>query len=142
MSVRSGARWTDEQGSAAIEFALIAPLLFIIVFAIIDFSRAYYTLNDLTAAVREGARYASSLDDPVVRQDEVREVVRNFALSFAGDTVVDTQIEVTFEAGGRVRVAITDYPFEFLTPLPVLLGLSDVSINRQAIMKWERAPVP
>jgi Flp pilus assembly pilin Flp len=70
MSVRSGARWTDEQGSAAIEFALVAPLLFIIVFAIIDFSRAYYTLNDLTAAVREGARYASSLDDPLVRHPD------------------------------------------------------------------------
>ena len=114
MRVRSGTRWRDERGSAAIEFALVAPLLFVIVFAIIDFSRAYYTLNDLTAAVREGARYASSLDDPVVRQDEVREVVRNFALSFAGDTVLDSQIEVTFAAAGQVRVAITDYPFEFL----------------------------
>jgi Flp pilus assembly protein TadG len=142
MSVRSIARWNDERGSAAIEFALVAPLLFVIVFAIIDFSRAYYTLNDLTAAVREGARYASSLDDPVVRQDEVREVVRNFALSFAGDTVLDTQIEVNFATEGQIRVAITDYPFEFLTPLPALLGLSDVNITRQAIMKWERAPVP
>ncbi|UCC81683.1 MAG: pilus assembly protein [Gemmatimonadota bacterium] len=142
MRLRSGGRCHDEQGSAALEFALVAPLLFIIVFAVIDFSRAYYTLNDLTAAVREGARYASSLDDPIVRQDEVRQVVKDFALSFAGDTVLDTQIDVTFEAEGRVRVAISDYPFEFLTPLPNLLGLSDVNISRQAIMKWERAPVP
>jgi Flp pilus assembly protein TadG len=142
MRLMSGGRCKDEQGSAALEFALVAPLLFIIVFAVIDFSRAYYTLNDLTAAVREGARFASSLDDPIVRQDEVRQVVRDFALSFAGDTVLDTQIDVTFEAAGRVRVAITDYPFEFVTPLPALLGLSDVNISRQAIMKWERAPVP
>jgi Flp pilus assembly protein TadG len=142
MSVRSEARWTGEQGSAAIEFALVAPLLFMVVFAVIDFSRAYYTLNDLTAAVREGARYASTLDDPVLRQDEVKEVVKDFALSFAGDTVLDAQIEVAFEAGGRVRVQITDYPFEFLTPLPALAGLSDVRMTRKAIMKWERAPVP
>ena len=140
--MKLGARWTDEQGSAAVEFAFIAPLLFLIVFGVIDFSRAYYTLNDLTAAVREGARFASSLDDPVARQDEVKEVVKDFALSFAGDTVTDAQIEVTFEAGGRVRVAVTDYPFEFLTPLPTLVGLSDVTMTRQAIMKWERAPVP
>jgi Flp pilus assembly protein TadG len=142
MRLRSGGRCNDERGSAALEFALVAPLLFIIVFAVIDFSRAYYTLNDLTAAVREGARFASSLEDPLLRQDEVRQVVRDFALSFAGDTVLDAQIEVTFEAEGRVRVAINDYPFEFLTPLPTLLGLSDVNIDRQAIMKWERAPVP
>ncbi|NIN72187.1 MAG: hypothetical protein GTO46_09780 [Gemmatimonadetes bacterium] len=142
MRLRFGRRCNDERGSAALEFALVAPLLFIIVFAVIDFSRAYYTLNDLTAAVREGARYASSLEDPLLRQDEVRQVVRDFALSFAGDTVLDAQIEVTFEAEGRVRVAINDYPFEFLTPLPTLLGLSDVNISRQAIMKWERAPVP
>ena len=140
--MKLGVRWSDEQGSAAVEFAFIAPLLFLIVFGVIDFSRAYYTLNDLTAAVREGARFASSLDDPVARQDEVKEVVKDFALSFAGDTVTDAQIEVTFEAGGRVRVAVTDYPFEFLTPLPTLVGLSDVSMTRQAIMKWERAPVP
>ncbi len=142
MKVRVGSRWSDERGSVAVEFGLLAPVLAILIFAIIDFSRAYYTVNDLTAAVREGARYAVSLDDPVTRQDEVKEVVRNFALSFGQDTVLDTQIEVAFELGGRVRVAINEYPFEFLTPLPTLVGLTDVSITREAIMKWERAPIP
>ncbi len=125
------------------EFALVAPLLFVIVFAIIDFSRAYYTLNDLTAAVREGARYASALDNPgdPRRQDEVRAVVKNFALTFGQASVDDSQIEVTFEDNQRVSVVIREYPFEFITPLPGLMGLSDVQFTRVAVMKWERAPL-
>ena len=136
-----GPRGLSENGSVAVEFALIAPILFLVVFGMIDFSRAYYTLNNLTSAVREGARYASSLDNPLARQDEVRAVVRSFALSFAQDSVLDSQISVGFD-GQRVSVGINDFPFAFLTPLPALVGLSDVRFTRAADMKWERAALP
>jgi Flp pilus assembly pilin Flp len=43
-----------ERGAAAVEFALVAPVLLILVFGVIDFGRALYVVNVLTAAMREG----------------------------------------------------------------------------------------
>ena len=41
------------------EFALIAAVFFMIIFAIIEFGRLLYTHNALTDATRRGARYAA-----------------------------------------------------------------------------------
>lgn len=49
-----------------IEFALVMPILFLLVFGIIEFGRGYHTRSSLTHAAREGVRVAA-LDsgDPV-----------------------------------------------------------------------------
>ena len=52
-SSRRGAR---DRGAAAVEFALLLPLLLLIVFGIIDFGRALNAQITLTQAAREGAR--------------------------------------------------------------------------------------
>ena len=46
----------QERGAAAVEFALIVPILLLFVLGIIDFGRLYYTQINLTQAAREGAR--------------------------------------------------------------------------------------
>ena len=134
------AKW-GERGSAAVEFALAVPVLLLIAFAAIDFGRLSHTVNNLTRAVGEGARYAASLDDPLARQDEVRAVVQDFALTLGQDSVIDSQIAVQFD-GQRVSVLINEFPFVFVTPLPAWVGLSDVRITRTATMRWELAPLP
>ena len=48
-----------ERGAAAVEFALILPLLIVLVFGIVQFSIAYNRTQGLHAAAREGARLAS-----------------------------------------------------------------------------------
>ena len=45
-------------GQAMVEFALIAPLFFFLLFSIIEFGRAVYYTQMLNNAAREGARYA------------------------------------------------------------------------------------
>ena len=128
-------RFRNERGSVAVEFGLVAPIFFLLLFGIIDFGRAFYTVHDLAAAVREGARYGATLDDPVGRADEIRAVVQNFALTFGGDVVTDAQIEIDFD-GQSVVVRIRDYVFDF-----IVLPLSDVNLTRQATLRWERAAV-
>jgi Flp pilus assembly protein TadG len=49
----------DEKGASAVEFALIASLLFVVLFGIIQFGIAYNRTQGLQAAAREGARIAS-----------------------------------------------------------------------------------
>ncbi len=46
------------RGQSVIEFALVLPLLLLILFGITEFGRAWMTLNILTSAAREGCRLA------------------------------------------------------------------------------------
>jgi Flp pilus assembly protein TadG len=46
------------RGQALIEFALVLPLLLLLVFGITEFGRAWMTANILTSAAREGCRLA------------------------------------------------------------------------------------
>jgi hypothetical protein len=41
-----------------VEFALVAPIFFLILFSIVEFGRYVYTVQILNEAAREGARYA------------------------------------------------------------------------------------
>lgn len=52
-------RLRDENGASAVEFALIAALLFMILFGTIQFGIAYNRYQGQTSAAREGARLAS-----------------------------------------------------------------------------------
>jgi Flp pilus assembly protein TadG len=55
-----------------VEFALILPLLIVLVFGIVEFSIAYNRVQGLHAAAREGARLASL---PQTTQDEITDRV-------------------------------------------------------------------
>jgi len=45
-------------GQALVEFALVAPMLFLLLFSIVEFGRFVYYANVLNDATREGTRYA------------------------------------------------------------------------------------
>jgi len=59
-------RASHEAGQALPEFALIAPLFFLILFGIIQLGLLFAGQNGLTNAAREAARYASTLPTPTV----------------------------------------------------------------------------
>jgi Flp pilus assembly protein TadG len=48
-----------ERGAAAVEFALVLPILILLIFGIVEFSISYNRQQALHAAAREGARTAS-----------------------------------------------------------------------------------
>jgi Flp pilus assembly protein TadG len=55
----SKGRLNGEQGAIAVEFAIILPILLVLVFGIVDFGHAWYMRHNLQNACREGARYAT-----------------------------------------------------------------------------------
>jgi Flp pilus assembly protein TadG len=61
---RVARRLRSERGTAVVEFALIAPLLFLLVGGIIDFARAMNYYNDLTQLAGQGARSAIVAANP------------------------------------------------------------------------------
>jgi Flp pilus assembly protein TadG len=52
------ARWNDPSGAELIEFALVFPLLLLVVLGIIDFGFLFQRYEVVTNAAREGARVA------------------------------------------------------------------------------------
>jgi hypothetical protein len=48
-----------ENGVTTVEFAIVGLLLFVVLFAIIEFGRALFIMNVLTEATRRGARMAA-----------------------------------------------------------------------------------
>jgi Flp pilus assembly protein TadG len=60
-------RFGARRGQAMIEFILVAPLYFLLTFAVIDFGRMFFVQMTVQQAVQEAARYASTgqhLADP------------------------------------------------------------------------------
>lgn len=45
-----------DRGAAMVEFALVLPILLLLVFGIVEFGRVYNIETSITAAAREGAR--------------------------------------------------------------------------------------
>jgi Flp pilus assembly protein TadG len=132
------------RGSVIVEFALIVPFLFITVFAVIDFSRAYSQLNAMNAALREGARLASVLKSPTdpSAQSDVRKKVRAMSTVFGYNSIDTTLVTLNVDdpaAPEYLTVTVTAHP----VPLPVLgkfLGISPFSVTRSVRYRWERAP--
>lgn len=48
--------WGEERGAAAVEFALVLPILVLILFGVIEFGGAYHAQLMVTGAAREAAR--------------------------------------------------------------------------------------
>ena len=49
----------NEKGQSLVEFALVVPLLLLLVVGIFEFGRAWMTRNVMTGAAREAARIAA-----------------------------------------------------------------------------------
>jgi hypothetical protein len=138
VAVRRPGRWTflrDERGTSVVEFALVVPILFLIVFGIVDFSRAFYTMSSLTAAVREGARLAATMDHPCSpgNPEKVKALVAQRFRPLASPALSESlvRIYVFGDPGGpcdppppdvkddreEVTVEVDAYPFNPITPI-------------------------
>jgi Flp pilus assembly protein TadG len=105
----------DQDGAAAVEFALLLPLLVVLLFGFIQFGTAFNTRIQATNAAREGARMAvGGITDwadvgggtafwQAVQQDAGIGNIDNCVLST--DDVVGGTLTVTF-----------DYPLDLVIP--------------------------
>ena len=126
------------RAAAIVEFALVVPILFLLVWGIISFSRAYQRLNALTSALREGARTASTMDSVVSlasRRTTIRTTIRTFSSAFGYP--VDTSL-VNIDATSLVDVKINVVNYPIFSGLTFVGGLSSITVSREAVFRCER----
>ncbi|MBM4608636.1 pilus assembly protein [Rhodococcus hoagii] len=67
-------RFRSESGAAAVEFALVVPILLLLVLGIIEFGRAYNIQNSLSAAAREGVRVMAISKSPTAAKAAAKQL--------------------------------------------------------------------
>ena len=104
---------SNRRGAAAIEFAFIAPILFLVVFGLIEFSRMVMMQQSVTEAAQYGCRKAAlaTTNDSSKVETAVRE--------YLGSVILDSSAL----AGARISVSPSN--LAYLTP-----GTS-ISVNVQ-----------
>jgi len=135
----------QRRGAAAVEFAFVAPVFFILVFGMIEFGRMVMVQQVLTNASREGARKA--VLDGSTTADVQNTVVTNMA--DANITIDNTNITInptnpaTANYGDPITVTVS-VPFSQVSwlPAPMLLsflptGQTDITLTAATVMRRE-----
>ena len=71
----------DDRGAAAVEFALVVPLLVALLAGIAEFGHAYYLQTTLSGAAREAVRVMALQNDPAAARSAARAAAPTIALS-------------------------------------------------------------
>ncbi|MGX1160145.1 TadE-like protein [Arthrobacter sp. SLBN-100] len=83
-------RESSERGAAAVEFAILLPVLLLLVLGTMEFGRAYNSQITLTNAGREGVRVMVIANDPIA----ARTAAKNAAASVS-TTISDSDITLS-----------------------------------------------
>jgi Flp pilus assembly protein TadG len=130
----------NRKGQNLVEFALVVPMLVILMFGIAEFGRAWMTKNLLTGAAREAVRAVV-----VFPGNEAAATARGQALlAPAGITTATftTPYPTTTEADGTVtRSATVNYTFTFLV-WKIFPGLGSGSFPLSSTAKMRREYTP
>jgi Flp pilus assembly protein TadG len=118
----------DDSGAAAVEFALVLPLLLLVVVGIIQFGRIYSQQIELEGAANAGARYlAVHPTDTAGARAKTRDAANNITLSDA-----DIAATATTPCNGTDSVTVVaSHVFVFDIPL---LPHPDITLRGRGVM--------
>jgi Flp pilus assembly protein TadG len=108
----------NERGAAAVEFALVLPLLVLLVAGIADFGRAYYLQTTISGAAREGVRAMALKNDAGAARTAARAAAGSLALSDAQISVSPGTGSCTYSTTTTVNATVTiSYSTSYVSPL-------------------------
>ena len=143
----------QEDGVALVEFALVAPLLLVILFAMLDFGRTFNYWIDATHLANEGARWAVVNKNPAssgTLQDYIQGQADTNELRNGGSSSVPSALEVcitfpgvagTPKVGDPVKVtASVEYNWLPFLSEQALGGLTSTTVSSSSTMRLEAPP--
>ncbi len=130
--------WGSEHGAAAVEFALLLPLLVLLLFGIVEFGLALHRHQVLATASREGARAGIRQTVPRPTAGDIQRAARN-VLTQAG--VGGAAVVAVTGAGGAsgTDLSVTvETPYQFFVLPNTVPGLrGPVRLRSRTVMKHE-----
>jgi Flp pilus assembly protein TadG len=137
-----------EGGAALVEFALVLPLLLVLLLGMLDFGKAFNYWIDQTHLANEGARWAAVNKNPGggTLQQYVRSQANTPELRDGGTASVPGPIQIciafpngTSQVGDPVRVTAST-TYNWLPFLGSRLGIAQTAISASATMRLEATP--
>jgi Flp pilus assembly protein TadG len=133
--------WKSEQGVELIEFALVLPMLLLVVLGIVEFGFLFQRYEVLSNAAREGARMAvlpgytePDIDTRVVAYANASGV-NNPALTAADVLVQDANVAMGVGPAIRCKRVIVNYTytFRFIPGVGAMFGGTFTTVPLQAV---------
>ena len=143
-----------------VEFAVLAPLLLLLIFGIIEMSRAMFAYTSVWSAAREGARFATTVEadnyincagieaaavDRIVISDVTPANIDITYLDGTGTVIADCQggtppTSSNVPSGSTVEVAVTGVTFDAVAPFVDIFldGLTLDSTQRRIVFVEEQ----
>ena len=133
----------NQKGAAAVEFAIVLPLLLLLVFGIIESSIFLYDKAMITNASREGARAGIVFDDPRLDETGIKAVVETYCsdhLITFGSGTLNTSADPADGSGSHgdpLTVTVT-YTYNFLV-LPNFVSdlAGGINLAAETVMRLE-----
>ena len=116
MNWRPAASKPRDRGAAAVEFALLLPVVLLLLFGIVDFGLALNAQITITQAAREGARLASLGTALATVQTKTMAAATGLTIIQANVTEPNGACPVGAAASVDAVVTVT-YTFTYLTPV-------------------------
>jgi Flp pilus assembly protein TadG len=116
VSARSRELGEKESGQALVEFALVAPLLLLLILGMVDFARAWSAYEAITYQARQGARMAV-VDNPNTAEADVIQAIEDGLGRAALDA---SQATISITGFGDLRGT----PLQVQIDYPVTLAFS------------------
>jgi hypothetical protein len=129
------------RGQGLLEFAVILPILLLVVFGVFDLGRLYFSTITLTSAAREGVRYLSVYPEDISNTIPYSNTISVVIQEAQNSGIILTESNITphcpnndfdnsCDSGGTATISIT-YEFELI--LGWLLP-NKIEITREAQM--------
>lgn len=113
---RRGAGWPSARGSTTVELAVLAPVLLLVIFTVIQVALWSYARSLALGAAAEGVMVARSYGSSV---DLGRARAEEFLATTAGDSLREPAVRVSVQ-GSSVRVDVTGRSLSVLPGIPGL----------------------
>ena len=120
-----------DHGAAAVEFALVLPILLTLMLGVIEFGYAMFVQSTLAGAAREGARDLAIHKDPAVAI-QVAVTAAEPLVNVTGQVTADAS-QCASTPPGPVSVTIT-HPYTGLGGLG-WFGLGSITISGRGVMR-------
>jgi len=122
----------EEKGQSMVEFALVAILLLLLVFGIMEFGRAWFRADLLKNAANIGARTCAVTKDNAKALAAAQAAIPNYNVAITTIEVPDCN---PLPSVSQVTVTVTE---QFQTVVPSLLKISNsITLRRTATYRLE-----